>query len=340
MPKSLHWKPATRFQQNEALNLVSIPRLLRPWLQPDSFDNTPKHDEDEDWSHMAVPKGQTFERYVAGKYNKPSRRQNKIYLQPLGSVVDESWPDLNVLAAGCSAFYGLETILLPPITLAELEASGERPIRTRGAPYGGQLQMHASDVNANLKAVKPDDAFTLCAVTMIDLFQDSFNFLMGLAAHRSGVGVFSFFRHQPNEPECEFFHGSLERRPGDGDALLRHAYQLVTHELGHTFGLNHCVYFSCLMQGFNSLEEAQKRIPDLCPVCLRKLLWCSAAETRAGVVGRYERLHDFYRAHPRSFGRHYEWVCKRLGREPEPPEVPPEGVCEACEGDAEQETGS
>ena len=114
----------------------------------------------------------------------------------------------------------------------------------------------------------------------------------------------------------------------------------MTHELGHTFGLNHCVYFSCLMQGFNSLEEAQKRIPDLCPVCLRKLLWCSAAETRAGVVGRYERLHDFYRAHPRSFGRHYEWVCKRLGRAPEPPEVPPEGVCEACEGEAEQETGS
>ena len=123
-----------------------------------------------------------------------------------------------------------------------------------------------------------------------------------LARLKQRVGVFSFFRHQLNEPECEFLHGSLQRQPGDEDRLLRYAFQLLSHELGHTFGLNHCVYFSCVMQGFNSLEEAQRRIPDLCPVCLRKLLWCSGAESQAGVVARYERLHAFYRAHPRSFG--------------------------------------
>lgn len=142
-----------------------------------------------------------------------------------------------------------------------------------------------------------------------------------LQAH---VGVFSFYRQQPNAPECDFFHGSESRQPGDEHVLLRRAFQTLTHELGHTLGLKHCIYFSCLMQGANSLEEAERRIPDLCPVCLRKLVWCLGAESSAGVRGRYERLLQFYEAaSQQGFERHLAWVRGRLGlpmqQEPPPP---------------------
>ena len=47
--------------------------------------------------------------------------------------------------------------------------------------------------------------------------------------------------------------------------------QTLTHEIGHIFGLRHCQWLACLMQGSNHLEEADRRPLDLCPICLRKL---------------------------------------------------------------------
>ena len=29
----------------------------------------------------------------------------------------------------------------------------------------------------------------------------------------------------------------------------------VCHEIGHTFGMKHCTFFRCLMQGSNGLDE-------------------------------------------------------------------------------------
>lgn len=46
----------------------------------------------------------------------------------------------------------------------------------------------------------------------------------------------------------------------------------VSHELGHCFGLDHCVYYACAMQGTASLREDARQPPYLCPVDLAKLL--------------------------------------------------------------------
>ena len=45
----------------------------------------------------------------------------------------------------------------------------------------------------------------------------------------------------------------------------------MLHEIGHMFGLRHCIYFDCCMNGSNHLEENNKRAFDLCPICIRKL---------------------------------------------------------------------
>jgi archaemetzincin len=52
---------------------------------------------------------------------------------------------------------------------------------------------------------------------------------------------------------------------------LQRVVRTAAHELGHCFGLDHCVYYACLMQGTSSLAEDVRQPPYLCPVCLAKL---------------------------------------------------------------------
>lgn len=51
------------------------------------------------------------------------------------------------------------------------------------------------------------------------------------------------------------------------DFLLK----VVNHELCHTFGIRHCIHYTCLMNGSNGYNEAITKFGELCPVCVRKL---------------------------------------------------------------------
>ncbi|KAJ4394408.1 hypothetical protein N0V93_003625 [Gnomoniopsis smithogilvyi] len=54
----------------------------------------------------------------------------------------------------------------------------------------------------------------------------------------------------------------------------------ASHELGHCFGMDHCVYYACTMQGTASVAEDLRQPPYLCPVCAKKL--ARAAEEASG----------------------------------------------------------
>lgn len=45
----------------------------------------------------------------------------------------------------------------------------------------------------------------------------------------------------------------------------------AAHELGHCLGMDHCVYYACMMQGTASVAEDCRQPPYLCPVCATKL---------------------------------------------------------------------
>ncbi len=47
--------------------------------------------------------------------------------------------------------------------------------------------------------------------------------------------------------------------------------RVVAHEIGHMFGMCHCIYYNCRMNGMMTLEEGDRRPSDMCPVCIRKL---------------------------------------------------------------------
>jgi archaemetzincin len=84
--------------------------------------------------------------------------------------------------------------------------------------------------------------------------------------------------------------------------LLKRACKVVVKEIAHMFGLKNCIYFSCNLNGFNSMEEFDNRPIELCPVCLRKLYTnislksCQSDKARVQnpliIYDRYVKLKD------------------------------------------------
>lgn len=100
----------------------------------------------------------------------------------------------------------------------------------------------------------------------------------------------------------------------------------VSHELGHCFGLDHCVYYTCVMQGTAGMAEDVRQPPYLCPVCLSKvsrgLFNDAGARTgidaqRAYIVERYQALVEFCQGwkHVGMFSGYLAWLQGRLNRD-------------------------
>lgn len=56
----------------------------------------------------------------------------------------------------------------------------------------------------------------------------------------------------------------------------------VAHELGHCFGMGHCIYYACLMQSTAGVAEDVRQPPYLCPVCMSKVSHMASVELRQG----------------------------------------------------------
>jgi archaemetzincin len=57
------------------------------------------------------------------------------------------------------------------------------------------------------------------------------------------------------------------------DALwLGRVCKTASHELGHCFGIDHCMYYACIMQGTARMAEDVRQPPYLCPIDLSKVI--------------------------------------------------------------------
>lgn len=73
-----------------------------------------------------------------------------------------------------------------------------------------------------------------------------------------------------------------------------------SHELGHCIGIDHCVFYACIMQGSASIKEDARQPPYLCPVDLAKMLRATGADERE----RYRALLTFCEAWEEKEGGH------------------------------------
>ncbi|MCJ1333361.1 Archaemetzincin-1 [Thelotrema lepadinum] len=101
------------------------------------------------------------------------------------------------------------------------------------------------------------------------------------------------------------------RQGAETTLWLGRVCRTASHELGHCFGIDHCVYYACAMQGTASIQEDARQPPYLCPVDLTKVLHATEADMKL----RYNALFEFCLKHPGSFfGPFQSWLGRRLAQ--------------------------
>jgi len=260
---------------------------------------------DDDFEPIAVPKpgdwlaehhesGQTFDQFVRSGPNRPDDVRHVIYLQPIGQFKPDRSPSLDLLRDYAAAYFMMDIRILPA------KDAGHLDLTARVNPYTRKPQILTGDILEILQRELPADAFCVLAVTMEDLYPDPrWNFVFGQASLQDRVGVFSFARYDPA------FYGE-QRGRRYRELLLRRSAKVLVHETAHMFSLAHCIYFKCVMNGSNHLQESDSRPLALCPVCLHKLQYSIGFD----VISRYRRLVEFYRKV--GFDHEAEWVDGRL----------------------------
>jgi archaemetzincin len=269
------------------------PRLQRAFHPADHFQPIPAPGP-SDWLANHAEPGQTFEQFRREQANRPDRMRRKLSLQPLGEFPAATSPSLDQLKQFAEAFFMLPVEVLPAADISGL------PLTSRIHPGTRRRQLLTADVLGWLRTRLPKDAFCILAITMTDLYPaDDWNFVFGQASLRERVGVYSFARYDPG------FYGE-GRSEGARKLILLRSCKVLAHETGHMFGLQHCVYFRCLMNGSNHLAESDDRPLHLCPVCLRKLHHAVGFE----IPARYERMRAF--SQQAGFEDETAWLSRRL----------------------------
>jgi len=167
-------------------------------------------------------------------------------------------------------------------------------------------QLAVNPLLTALHHMLPNDAKCLLGLTMDDLYDGTTDsFVVGMAAGGSGIGIFSFARYDP------FFCKSPIKMSAkimeeNKKLILVRSCKVMVHEIAHIFGIGHCVYFFCCMNGSGHLIEDYAQPLHLCPVDLHKFQYALGFD----IVERYEALLVFYEQH--KLTEESNWVRKRI----------------------------
>ena len=229
-----------------------------------------------DWLETFQESGQTFEEYLKSNPTLPSGERRVLYVQPLGEFTPAQTRVVALAAEYMSRFFNLPVRVLAPAPLGKVPRTARRD-----SPVGSGRQIRAGYLTMEvLRPALPADAAALIGFTASDLYPDeTMNYVFGQASLEARVGVWSlYWLGRPDADEANFKF-----------TLLR-TLKVAAHETGHMFSLRHCTRYECVMNGMNSLVEADRRPLDACPECMAKLCWAAGADPRE----RYARLAAFF----------------------------------------------
>ncbi len=172
-----------------------------------------------------------------------------IYLVPLGDMGDEY---LQGIAESIEEQFDL------PVKITS----------NQGLPaYALDAVRQQYNSNLILKTLVDDsapDALKVLGVTTADLFNPIFSFVFGEAQFKGKCAVISSYRLRGN-PENETKFGC--------PPLISRLEKEAIHELGHTFGLRHCVDPDCVMKYSVGVECADRKFSFFCTACRELMLW-------------------------------------------------------------------
>ena len=279
-----------------AIGKLPTDKLLKAALSNSEAFYLPVPDPDEgDWLASHKENGQTFDEYLAYKKIKiGTLGKSTLYFLPFQHL-DETL--LAQCLKFCQAFfYGVPVKYMPAVDIKATK------VENRINDYSHKIQYNALQIMGAAKQFFLKDAFATLSVMMDDLYPfDTWNFCYGWSEYKGGSGVFSLARYDPR------FSGN-EVKGNPMDIILHRACKIMTHEMTHMFGIFHCIYFKCAMNGINTDEEAAKSPLDLCPVCLRKLQYNIGFD----VIDRYKKMYEVMCGFPYTFDKDKEWVKSRI----------------------------
>ena len=215
-----------------------------------------------DWLYSFREPGQTLEEYAASRPNRKIPGRETLHLLPFTDLDPVQRRQVPLIREHTALFFDTPVVTLPA-----------RPV-VRSWLDRGRQQYDADLIVRHLARRVPDESLGLFGLMGSDLFGIGLNYVFGEALLEERAGIYSLRRYGRASP-----------------MLLRRALKLSAHEIGHMFGLKHCVFYECVMNGVNSLVEMDRSPLHLCPVCLAKLQW----NLRFDAARRYRRLAAFYR---------------------------------------------
>ena len=124
-------------------------------------------------------------------------------------------------------------------------------------PRRAQYSAHAL-----LQQLHRGQAERVLGVVDLDLYVPGLNFVFGLADRREKRAVVALPRLRQR------FYGARD----DEALFLARAAKEAVHELGHTYGLEHCRDRRCVMTFSNSLADTDYKGQGFCPRCRKRLL--------------------------------------------------------------------
>jgi archaemetzincin len=122
----------------------------------------------------------------------------------------------------------------------------------------GRGQYYSTDILRRLAPLAKDGERVL-GVTELDLFVPVLTFVFGEAQLDGHSALVSFHRLR------EEFYGL----PANGSLLAERLVKEAVHELGHTFGLRHCLDWRCVMSSSHGVELLDVKGEEFCGPCAR-----------------------------------------------------------------------
>jgi archaemetzincin len=178
--------------------------------------------------------------------NRVPSRVEAIHLQPAGDGVELEF--LDGLAAALAAAFRVSC----HVREQTLDVSAAYDV-IRGQYYSTAILEQLIPLAAGNPEIR------LLGVTALDLFVPVLTFVFGEAQLEGRCALVSLHRLG------EDFYGL----PPNSEMLRQRTVKEALHEIGHTFGLRHCLDWRCVMASTHAVERLDLKSAAFCPACAR-----------------------------------------------------------------------